>query len=107
MRANGQIGAALDAEIALHCSVADQNRLAPIADELRFLLISGDVQVVADDAATGIAVLATPTTKPKCVRCWQRRADVGSDPEHPEICARCVGNIEGAGAGMGETRRWF
>jgi isoleucyl-tRNA synthetase len=103
MRANGEIGAALDAEIALRCGGADQNRLAPIVEELRFLLISGDVEVVADDAATDIAVLATPTTKPKCVRCWQRRADVGSDPEHPQICARCVGNIDGAG----ESRRWF
>ena len=103
MRANGQIGAALDAEIALHCGVADQNWLAPLVDELRFLLISGDVALVADDAAKDIAVLATPTGKPKCVRCWQRRADVGGDPAHPDICARCVGNVEGAG----ETRRWF
>jgi len=103
MRANGEIGAALDAEIALRCGVADQNRLAPLVDELRFLLISGDVMLVADDAAKDIAVLATPTTKPKCARCWQHRADVGGDPAHPEICMRCVGNVEGAG----ETRRWF
>jgi isoleucyl-tRNA synthetase len=103
MRANGEIGAALDAEVALHCGVADQNWLAPLVDELRFLLISGDVTVVADDAPNDIAVLATPTTKPKCVRCWQRRADVGSDPAHPEICGRCVGNVEGPG----EIRRWF
>jgi isoleucyl-tRNA synthetase len=103
MRANGEIGAALDAEIALHCGVADQNWLAPLVDELRFLLISGDVALVADAAAKDIAVLATPTGKPKCVRCWQRRADVGGDPAHPDICARCVGNVEGAG----ETRRWF
>ena len=44
MRADGEIGAALDAEIALRCGVADQNRLAPMVDELRFLLISGDVR---------------------------------------------------------------
>jgi len=103
MRASGAIGAALEAEIGLSCGVADQNWLAPLVDELRFLLISGDVQLVADDAAKDIAVLATPTTKPKCVRCWQYRADVGSDPEHPQLCARCVGNVEGPG----EDRRWF
>jgi len=83
--------------------VADQNWLAPLVDELRFLLISGDVRLVADDAAKDIAVLATPTTKPKCVRCWHHRADVGGDPEHPLLCARCVGNVEGPG----EDRRWF
>jgi isoleucyl-tRNA synthetase len=103
MRASGGIGAALEAEIALCCGVADQNWLAPMVDELRFLLISGDVRLVADDAAKDIAVLATPTDKPKCVRCWQHRADVGSHPQHPLICGRCVGNIEGPG----EDRRWF
>jgi len=103
MRAAGEIGAALEAEVALRCGVADQGWLAPFVDELRFLLISGDVRVVADDDAHGIAVEAAPTRKPKCIRCWQHRADVGSHPAHPEICGRCVGNVEGPG----ETRRWF
>jgi isoleucyl-tRNA synthetase len=103
MRAGGAIGAALEAEISLRCGVADQNRLAPMVDELRFLLISGDVEIIADDAAKDIAVQATPTAKAKCVRCWHHRADVGIDPAHPEICGRCVTNIEGPG----EDRHWF
>ncbi len=103
MRAAEEIGAALEAEIALRCGVADQNWLAPFADELRFLFISGDVEIIADDSMKDIAVLATPTTKAKCVRCWHYRADVGSDPAHPELCARCVTNV----AGAGETREWF
>jgi isoleucyl-tRNA synthetase len=108
MRANGEIGAALDAEITLRCSSAEQGvlgrgRLAPMADELRFLFISGDVHVVIDDGVQDIAVSAAPTTKTKCARCWHRRADVGSVAAHPQLCARCVGNIEGPG----EDRRWF
>ncbi|MEO6139146.1 MAG: isoleucine--tRNA ligase, partial [Luteimonas sp.] len=103
MRANGDIGAALDAEIVLRCGIADQNWLSPMLEELRFLLISGDVSVQADDVATDISISATVTEKPKCIRCWQRRADVGADAAHPEICERCVSNIEGPG----ETRRWF
>ena len=103
MRASGEIGAALDAEITLRADAKSAAWLAPFADELRFLLISGDVTVVEDDAVKGIAAFAAPTGKVKCVRCWQRREDVGSHPEHPEICGRCVSNIEGPG----ETRRWF
>ncbi|MEO5962652.1 MAG: isoleucine--tRNA ligase [Thermomonas sp.] len=103
LRAGGAIGAALEAEISLRCGVGDQNRLAPLVDELRFLLISGDVGIIADDDAKDIKVLATPTAKAKCMRCWQHRADVGSDPAHPEICGRCVSNIEGPG----EDRHWF
>ena len=31
----------------------------------------------------------------------RRRADVGIDPRHPGICARCVSNLDGPG----EARR--
>jgi isoleucyl-tRNA synthetase len=103
MRADGAIGAALQAEIVLGCGVADQNWLAPLADELRFLFISGDVTVEARPDATEVEVRAAPTGKPKCVRCWHHRADVGSVEAHPQLCARCVGNIEGEG----EERQWF
>ena len=103
MRAAGEIGAALEAEITLHCGVADQNWLAPFVDELRFLFISGDVEIVADDGIKDIAVLAAPTSKAKCVRCWHYRADVGGDPAHPQLCGRCVDNLDGEG----EDRRWF
>ena len=103
MRAGGEIGAALEAEVVLRCSVADQNWLAPFVDELRFLLISGDVTVEADPAAREIGVAASRTAKAKCVRCWHHRADVGVEPAHPQLCGRCVGNVEGPG----EERRWF
>ncbi|MDQ3618212.1 MAG: isoleucine--tRNA ligase, partial [Pseudomonadota bacterium] len=103
MRAAGGIGAALEAEITLHCGVSDQNWLAPFVDELRFLLISGDVSVVADDSAKEITVSAAATAKSKCVRCWHYRADIGTHAAHPELCDRCVDNIEGDG----EDRHWF
>ena len=59
--------------------------------------------MVAAGDATDLRVLATPTTKTKCVRCWHHRSDVGSVAAHPELCGRCVSNIEGPG----EDRRWF
>lgn len=103
LRAAGDIGAALDAEITLACDADAHAWLSPFADELRFLFISGDVAVVHDAGASGIAVTARPTTKPKCARCWHKRADVGTVAAHPLLCTRCVSNIEGPG----ETRRWF
>jgi isoleucyl-tRNA synthetase len=102
MRASGEIGAALDAEIELHAGTADHIRVAPLVDELRFLLISGDVTVLPWDGE-GSRIVATPTAKAKCVRCWQRRGDVGTHADHPQLCGRCVSNIEGPG----EDRRWF
>ena len=33
----------------------------------------------------------------KCDRCWHVTNDVGSDEAHPELCGRCVTNVDGAG----------
>ena len=30
----------------------------------------------------------------KCDRCWHWETDIGSDPEHPTICGRCVGAVK-------------
>ncbi|MDO5505965.1 MAG: isoleucine--tRNA ligase [Pseudoxanthomonas suwonensis] len=103
MRASGEIGAALDAEITLRATAADAAWLAPLADELRFLFISGDVRVVEDQTVQGIVVEARATDKAKCVRCWHRRADVGSHAQHTQLCGRCIDNIDG----QGEDRHWF
>jgi len=84
-------------------------RFASLGEELRFLLITSHAQVHQAAVAPGGAVAATntgrsgvwilvqPSTDPKCVRCWHRRPDVGSDARHPQLCARCVSNIEGPG----------
>ncbi len=102
MRAAGSIGAALEAELVLRCSASEHAWLSPLADELRFLLISGDVCVVAADGA-GITVEAQATDKPKCVRCWQHRGDIGMVAAHPLVCGRCAGNVDAPG----EVRQWF
>ncbi|WP_238382927.1 isoleucine--tRNA ligase [Cognatilysobacter segetis] len=99
MRAAGEIGAALEAEITLNATADDAEWLRGLEDELRFLFISGDVTV---GEGTG-EIAARRTGKPKCARCWHYRADVGTHAAHPQICGRCVINIEGAG----EVRRWF
>jgi isoleucyl-tRNA synthetase len=58
------------------------------------------------DALSGdnVWVLARPSADKKCIRCWHHRPDVGSVPEHPEICGRCVQNLPD---GPGENRRYF
>ncbi|MEG8124665.1 isoleucine--tRNA ligase [Xanthomonas hortorum pv. gardneri] len=102
MRANGAIGAALEAEITVAADAQTAARWQPLAEELRFLFISGDVTATAA-STDDIFVSAQPTAKAKCVRCWHHQASVGSDPRHPELCSRCVSNLEGPG----EARRWF
>jgi isoleucyl-tRNA synthetase len=108
-RKAGAIGSSLDAEIDLYADEQIGTLLAPLGDELRFLLISSQARVhglaaaPATAQATGMAglrVSIAASAAPKCVRCWHHRPEVGSHAQHPELCGRCVENIEGAG----ETR---
>jgi len=96
------LGVADVAALYLSRSVVEAFSAWPLADELRFLFISGDVQV-RPATTDEVFVSAQPTTKAKCVRCWHHRADVGSNADHPELCGRCVSNVTGAG----EVRSWF
>jgi isoleucyl-tRNA synthetase len=106
LRSAGDIGAPLEAEVTLYAPAAQAARFSALRDELRFLLITSQAHVIETDTPAGSAVPSSaegvwievlPSTQPKCVRCWHLRADVGSDPRHPELCARCVVNIEGPG----------
>jgi isoleucyl-tRNA synthetase len=113
MRAQSKIGAALDVEIELYVTQNDMEKLSAFANELRFLLIVSDVRVLsvherpADAVPIGYGaagyrrILVSPHNK--CTRCWHHRADVGTHAEHPELCGRCVSNVDGPG----EDRRWF
>ena len=68
--------------------------LASLGDALKFVLITSAARV--QPAAT-LRAEVTPSTAPKCERCWHYRDDVGADPEHPTICGRCVSNLFGSG----------
>ena len=100
MRAGGQIGASLEAEVDLTVGPELATKLAPVADELRFFFITSRLSLQAGE---GVKVQAAASSHGKCVRCWHYRADVGSHADDPQLCGRCVQNVNGAG----ETRRWF
>ena len=73
----------------------DQQLLASLGDDLRFVLIVSRATVHAGEGETRIEV--TPSAHKKCERCWHWRLDVGQDADHPEICGRCVSNLFGSG----------
>jgi len=114
MRKAEQIGASLEAKLAIHADPALVSRYAPAADELRFFFITSDLRldvaggqpdtaVLSELEGADVWVSATVSDAAKCVRCWHRRDDVGQHAAHPELCGRCVSNVDGPG----EDRRWF
>lgn len=111
LRVAGGVGSSLDAEVDLYCDSSLRDDLLALKDELRFVLITSYARVhplverpehAVDTEVEGLALAVSPCDHPKCVRCWHHREDVGSSPEHPELCGRCVDNV----AGEGEKREF-
>ncbi|HJR10850.1 MAG TPA: isoleucine--tRNA ligase [Rhodanobacteraceae bacterium] len=118
MRKDGKIGSSLDATLTLHADPAVVERYKHVADELRFFFIVSDLRLDVGEApanavlteleGANVLVSAAVSAAPKCVRCWHHREDVGRHADHPELCGRCVENVEAfEGRGEGEHRRWF
>jgi isoleucyl-tRNA synthetase len=67
-------------------------RLLALGDNLREALIVSHV-VELDHSPGGVnRVTLQPAHGSKCSRCWKFR-ELGSDPEHPEICSDCAHTV--------------
>ena len=106
LRKAGEIKGSLTAEVTLYADEPWLSDLQKLGDELRFVLITSEAQVLPADQrpvslteseVAGVWIDAKPTDKPKCERCWHHRADVGTHAEHPDLCQRCIDNAFGAG----------
>jgi len=48
-----------------------------------------------DETVAGFGVQVLPAQGEKCERCWTYKPEVGTFSDHPGICSRCHGAIEG------------
>jgi isoleucyl-tRNA synthetase len=103
-RAASRLGASLQAEVTLYAEAGLHAILARLQDELRFVLITSGAALLSyqheagkSTDVEGLRVAVQVTAHAKCVRCWHYRAEVGRHAVHPELCGRCVVNIDGAG----------
>ncbi len=102
-RSKGEIGSALAAEVTLYADENIRPKLTRLGEELRFLLITSEAKVLPLNQApagamvseSGLFIQVAASAYEKCGRCWHRRPDVGQDKQHPQLCLRCCGNING------------
>ena len=99
LRVAGQVGASLQAEIALTLAPEDHALLTRLGPDIKFVFITSAVTL---HLGSELAIQVTPSAAPKCERCWHYSADVGGDAAHPSLCLRCASNL----FGPGETRRF-
>ncbi len=83
------IGKALDAKIEMTIPQAQKNYSD--AEMLRELVNVSALKITVGADASAQVLKADGQ---KCERCWHWETDVGSDPAHPTICARCVAAVK-------------
>jgi isoleucyl-tRNA synthetase len=91
VRQGGTVKHSLDAAVTLRAGGAKLALLRAYAAMLSELFIVSSVAV--EERAGGgeeLAIEVVPATATKCARCWNRRADVGLDPAHADVCGRCA-----------------
>lgn len=90
------IGKSLEAKVVLHCSDEVLALLEPVAEDLPMVFITSQVELQKGGEAAftgevaGLGVTVMPAEGEKCERCWAYRGDIGADPAHPTLCARCA-----------------
>jgi isoleucyl-tRNA synthetase len=100
-RQAGRIGANLEARVAfLHAPEDLPTLLRDKQDLLATLFIVSQVAFEADGSAPlvqyesqeipGLVIGIERARGAKCERCWVWSEAVGSDPQHPTLCERCV-----------------
>jgi isoleucyl-tRNA synthetase len=102
-RAEGTIGASLQAAPALHLPAAQADLLS--AEEWAELAIVSRLTLASTPAPAGafphpdrpdIAVAFARADGEKCARCWRVLPEVGENAAHPALCRRCVDAVESA-----------
>ena len=97
LRADGKVGASLQASVNLQVGPEDHALLASLGQDLKFVFITSQLILQAGSDMVATVSVSQDT---KCDRCWHYAPDVGVNPAHPTLCGRCDSNLHGAG----ETR---
>ncbi len=101
-RKEKDIGHSLDASVTLGLSSELMEKLVPYQDELRYIFIVSSVDIVElsrvengleSETVKGLKVKVSPSSDPKCERCWVHDSSVGDNNNHPTICKRCLNTL--------------
>ena len=103
-RAAKRIGSSLQAHPIIHADDTYRQALEGFSEaEIAGLFITSGVTFANGPAPEdafrmgdipGIAVVPGQAEGEKCARCWKVLADVGAEPNHPDICGRCADAVD-------------
>ncbi len=91
LRGSGEIGASLQASVALGLHAAEAG-LLPEAEWQDIAIVSSLTLSRTDTTPVSVAVNVAPGEK--CARCWRVLQEVGTVPAHPTLCLRCTDAVD-------------
>ncbi len=111
-RKAGDIGHSLDTVVTLHLTKGRRDELEALSgvDLREIFIVSGVVpadfddapdDAYASDAVEKLAVAVDKAGGAKCGRCWVYSEDLGTNPDHPDVCPRCAAVLAGIEASEG------
>jgi isoleucyl-tRNA synthetase len=86
-RQRKELGSSLEGMVLFQYAPEEESLVKRFENFLPDLFIASQVQLVPGEK-TNFEVKKAEGTK--CMRCWQIRKDVGSNPAHPNVCGRCA-----------------
>ena len=96
------VGHPLDAAVTIAAQETLYNTMLPHADDLRYIFIVSEAQLVKDQKlegafvskdVEGLSIRVQKASGEKCERCWVHDTSVGTNSEHPTICNRCKDSL--------------
>ncbi|MBO5264703.1 MAG: isoleucine--tRNA ligase [Ruminococcus sp.] len=88
------IGKSLEANIIIHCGESLYEKYNALTEELKDILIVSGVSASKDGNDEVLEIEVIKAEGDKCERCWSYSNTVGSDSEHPTLCARCAAVVK-------------
>jgi isoleucyl-tRNA synthetase len=104
-RQSKEVGHSLDAEVTLGLRQPLLGQLLGREEMLARVFIVSRVKLVEPESLKhgveaedipGLLIRVRAAAEEKCGRCWVHDESVGADPDQPEICGRCLRELDGA-----------
>ena len=94
MRNENQLKGSLDANVYIEANKNDIKILEKLGAELHFLFICSETNIIENN---NFKITVKSSGNQKCTRCWHRHESVGTSKKHPDLCNRCIENVDGEG----------
>ena len=93
------IGKSLEADLEIYTNGDMFDKINAVASLLPEIFIVSRVEVLKGDGEfkgdmDGVSMTVKKASGEKCERCWIYSDDIGDDPDHPTLCARCASVVK-------------